>query len=83
MAQTNFSGPVASAGGFTGDVTGDVTGTVTVPSYAFASLPATPTAGAIVLCTDAGVGSNEVILCYGDGTDWLRVDTGAAVTSGV
>lgn len=79
MAQSNFSGPVASAGGFTGDVTG----TVTVPSYTFASLPATPTAGAIVLCTDAGVGSNEVILCYGDGTDWLRVDTGAAVTSGV
>lgn len=78
MAQTTFSGPVVSTGGFTGDVTG----TVTVPSYAFASLPATATAGAIVMCTNAGAGEDEVILCYGDGTDWLRVDTGVAVTSG-
>jgi len=29
MANTHFSGPVISAGGFTGDVTGDVTGAVT------------------------------------------------------
>jgi hypothetical protein len=29
MAATNFSGPVVSAGGFTGDVTGDVTGDIT------------------------------------------------------
>jgi hypothetical protein len=28
MANTNFSGPVISAGGFTGDLTGDVTGLV-------------------------------------------------------
>lgn len=82
MASTTFSGPVTSTGGFVGDVTGDVTGTVTVPSYAFDDLPATATAGAIVLVTDAGAGEDEVILCYGDGTNWLRVDTGATVTSG-
>jgi hypothetical protein len=29
MANTNFSGPVISAAGFTGDLTGDVTGYVT------------------------------------------------------
>jgi hypothetical protein len=29
MANTNFSGPVISAGGFTGDLTGAVTGNVT------------------------------------------------------
>lgn len=29
MSSTHFSGPVVSAGGFTGDVTGDITGAVT------------------------------------------------------
>jgi hypothetical protein len=29
MANTHFSGPVISAGGFTGDLTGDVTGDIT------------------------------------------------------
>lgn len=29
MANTHFSGPVVSTGGFTGDVTGDVTGDIT------------------------------------------------------
>ena len=88
MASTTFSGPVTSTGGFVGDVTGnvtgDVTGTVTVPSYApdaVGDLPAA-TAGSIVLVTNAGAGEDEVILCYGDGTNWLRVDTGVAVTIG-
>ena len=81
MASTTFSGPVTSTSGFVGDVTGNVTGTVTVPSYAFADLPAA-TAGSIVLVTNAGNGEDETILCFGDGTNWLRVDTGVAVTSG-
>lgn len=34
MADTHFSGPVVSTGGFTGDVTGDVTGFVTGTSEA-------------------------------------------------
>ena len=43
MAQTTFSGPVVSTGGFTGDVTGDVTGNVVassiqIPTYAATAL---------------------------------------------
>ena len=43
MAATNFSGPVVSAGGFTGDVTGDVTGNIVassiqIPTYAATAL---------------------------------------------
>jgi hypothetical protein len=81
MATTHFSGPVNSANGFQGNVTGDVTGTVTglvvVPTYTVATLP-DAVEGGIIRVSDGAAGSD--ILAFSDGTDWLRSDTGAAVS---
>lgn len=49
MANTNFSGPVVSAGGFTGDVTGDITGNVTGLAFQGASTTIIDADGAIPL----------------------------------
>jgi hypothetical protein len=83
MARTSFSGPVASTNGFegnvTGNVTGDVAGAVTVPTYTVASAPTTETAGKIIYVSNGAAGSP--ILAFGDGTNWLRCDTGAAISA--
>ena len=78
MGTTTFSGPVVSDNGFTGDVTGAVTGDVTVPTYTVATIPDS-VAGGIIYVSDGAAGSP--ILAFGDGTDWLRSDTGAAVAA--
>lgn len=81
MATTTFSGPVVSDNGFTGAVTGDVSGYVTVPSTDVAGAPAATgfTAGTLVYVTDGAAGSP--ILAFSDGTNWLRSDTGGAISA--
>lgn len=83
MASTTFSGPVTSTNGFVGAVTGDVTGavagTITLTAYTVATAPATATAGKLIYVSDGAAGSP--IVAFGDGTDWLRCDTGAAIAS--
>ena len=81
MAATNFSGPVVSANGFTGDVTGDVVGTVKVPTYTVATAPSASTAGAgtVVYVSDGAAGS--AILAFSDGTNWKRSDTGGTIAA--
>lgn len=83
MANTTFSGPVTSDNGFvgavTGNVTGDVAGTITLTAYTVATAPATATAGKLIYVSDGAAGSP--IVAFGDGTDWLRCDTGAAISS--
>ena len=89
MASSTFSGPVTSTNGFvgavtgnvTGDVTGDVVGLVQVPTYTVATAPsAASIAGTIAYVSDGAAGS--AILAFSDGTDWLRSDTGAAISDG-
>lgn len=77
MANTNFSGPVVSTNGFTGDVTG----AIKVPTYTVATAPSASTAGAgtIIYVTDGAAGS--AIIAFSDGTDWKRSDTGATIAA--
>jgi len=80
MASTTFSGPVTSTNGFIGTVTGTVTGAVTVPTYTVAAANAlTKTAGKLIYVSNGAAGSP--ILAFGDGTNWLRSDTGTAIAS--
>ena len=80
MASTTFSGPVTSTNGFVGDVTGDVIGAIKVPTYTVATAPsAASIAGTVVYVSDGAAGSP--ILTFSDGTDWLRSDTGAAISA--
>ena len=79
MASTTFSGPVTSTNGFVGGVTGDVVGAIQVPTYAVATAPsAASIAGTLIYVSDGAAGSP--ILAFSDGTDWLRSDTGAAIS---
>jgi hypothetical protein len=79
MGTTTFSGPVVSNNGFVGDFTGDVVGLVQVPTYTVATAPsAAGIAGSLIYVSDGAAGSP--ILAFSDGTDWLRSDTGAAIS---
>lgn len=77
MASTTFSGPVTSTNGFVGDIK--------VPSYTFATLPsASGEAGTILYVSDAlkaseTAGNGTGNLVFSDGSNWIRVDTGANV----
>jgi hypothetical protein len=77
MASTTFSGPVTSTAGFIGDIR--------VPSYTVATLPsATGEAGTVLYASDAlkaseTTGNGTGNLVFSDGTNWIRVDTGATV----
>ena len=79
MASTTFSGPVTSTNGFVGATTGDVTGAITLPTYTVASAPTTETAGKLIYVSNGAAGSP--IVAFGNGTNWLRCDTGAAISS--
>ncbi len=68
------------ASGVTGDVTGDVTGAITVPTYAVADLPtAADSTRMLVLCSDGASGSPCLAFC--NGTNWLQVALGSAVSA--
>lgn len=83
MASTTFSGPVTSTNGFVGALSG----LVTVPTYTVATLPAAATnTGAVAFASDAlkaaettGLGTGNLV--FSDGTDWIRVDTGATAAA--
>ena len=68
MSSTTFSGPLTSTNGFVGSIT--------LPTYTVATVPAS-VAGQLIYVSDGAAGSP--ILAFGNGTDWLRSDTGAAV----
>lgn len=55
------------------------TNPIVLPTYTVATAPATATAGSVIYVSDGAAGSP--VLAYGDGTDWLRSDTGAAITA--
>ena len=79
MANTNFSGPVVSTNGFTGDLTGDVTGTVTLPAYTVATAPAaTSLTGTLIYVSDGLAGAPTVAVS--DGTDWISA-AGTAIAA--
>ena len=80
MAQTRFSGPVVSDNGFVGSVTGSVTGAVTLPSYTVAGAPtATGATGTLIYVSNGAAGSP--VVAFSNGTNWLRVDTLAAISA--
>lgn len=57
MAQTTFSGPVASTNGFI------------APTYTVATAPAVATAGTVIYVSDGLAGAP--CLAVSDGTDWI------------
>ena len=71
MGTKTFSGPVVSNNGFTST------------SIAFADLPsASANTGRIIFCNDAlkaseTAGNGTGNLVFSDGSNWIRVDTGA------
>jgi len=85
MASTTFSGPVTSTNGFvgsvTGAVTGNVAGTITLTAYTVTSANAlsAKTAGKMIYVSNGAAGSP--IVAFGDGTNWLRCDTGTAIAA--
>jgi hypothetical protein len=66
MANTTFSGPVSSDNGFV------------APTFTLATLP-TATAGLLIYVSDATGASLTGSLCFGNGTNFVDVTTGAAV----
>lgn len=80
MATTTFSGPVVSQNGFVGSVTGAVSGTVTLTSYTVAGVPsASANTGAMIYVSNGAAGSP--VVAFSNGTNWLRVDTLAAISA--
>lgn len=79
MAQSTFSGPVASSNGFIGDVT--VADFMKMTAVTTASLPAASAAnaGQVRLISDNGVGDNEYCLVISTGSAWVTA-VGAALS---
>lgn len=76
MARTSFSGPVHSDNGFVGDVEG----AVELTTYTVSSAPsASDNESVVIYVSDGAAGSP--ILAFSNGTDWLRSDTGAAISA--
>lgn len=85
MAKTTFTGPLHSTNGFVGDVTGDVTGSITqtapmeLRSYTVAEVPiAAENVGSMIYVSDTAGGG---AVAFSNGTDWIDVVTGLAVTA--
>jgi len=84
MASTTFSGPVTSTNGFIGDLTGNVIGNVTgsvtgmavLPAYTTTTLP-TVVVGGLIYVSNANTNAGTV--CFGKGSSWIDIKTGAAV----
>jgi hypothetical protein len=80
MASTTFSGPVTSTNGFVGDIQ--------VSTYTVATLPAAASAneGTVLYASDAlkaseTTGNGTGNLVFSDGSNWIRVDTGATASA--
>ena len=52
---------------------------VVLPTYTVATAPAGAAAGSIAYISNGAAG--DPIIAYSDGTDWLRVDTRAAIAA--
>ena len=80
MAQTRFSGPVASDNGFIGPITGAVTGAVTLPTYTVTSANALATkpAGQIIYVSNGLAGAP--CIAVGNGTIWVS-PAGTAISA--
>ena len=81
MATTTFSGPVVSKNGFKGDIEGSVEGAVKLPTFTVANAPDASAAGAGTLIFVSNGAAGDEIVAFSDGTDWLRVDTRAAIAA--
>jgi hypothetical protein len=79
MAATNFSGPVVSSNGFTGDIT--VTDFLKLTAITTAELPAAAAgnAGQVRLISDNGSGDDEYCLVVSTGSAWVTA-VGAALS---
>ena len=76
MGTTSFSGPVNSAAGFVGDVVGGIQ----LPTFTVATAPsAAGIAGTLIFVSDGAAGA--AVVAFSDGTDFLRVDTLAAISA--
>ncbi len=72
MATSTFSGPVVSTNGFVG--------AATLPTFTVAGVPAAAgNAGKLIYVSNGAAGSP--VVAFSNGTDWLRVDTLAAVAA--
>lgn len=80
MANTTFSGPVTSTNGFVGAVTGDVAGTVQLTGYTVAGVPAAADNARRLIFVSNGAAGSPVV-AFSNGTNWLRVDTLAAISA--
>lgn len=81
MGTTTFSGPVNSTNGFVGGLTGDVTGAIKLPTFTVATAPSAVTAGAGTLIFVSDGAAGDPVVAFSDGTDFLRVDTLAAIAA--
>ena len=79
MAQTRFSGPVASDNGFIGNIT--LTSFLQLTPVATSALPAAAAsnAGQVRLINDNGAGNNEFCLVISTGSAWVTA-VGAALS---
>ena len=67
------------------DGSSPMTGPLVLAQYEFADLP-TVEEGALIYVTDGrkageGAGSGTGVMAFGDGTNWIACDTGAAVAA--
>lgn len=81
MGTTTFSGPVVSNNGFVGDFTGDVTGAIKLPTFTVATAPSAVTAGAGTMIFVSNGAAGSPVVAFSNGTDFLRVDTLAAIAA--
>ena len=96
MANTTFTGPVTSLNGFIGGanvnasdtqqggsvawtVSNDTTLTIASGTRSGETLLATANEGVMVFTGDGA--SGNAVYCFSDGTNWLRMDTRAAVAN--
>jgi len=96
MANTTFTGPVTSLNGFIGganvnasdtqqggtvawSVSNDTTLTIATGTRAGETLLATANEGVMVYTEDGATGN--AVYAFSDGTNWLRMDTRAAVAT--
>lgn len=72
MAQTTFSGPVVSQNGFVGEIQ--------LNSYTVATVPSAAANPRDLIYVSNGAAGSPV-LAFSNGTNWLRVDTLAAISA--
>lgn len=72
MASTTFSGPVTSQNGFIGEIQ--------LNSYTVATVPSAAANPRDLIYVSNGAAGSPV-LAFSNGTNWLRVDTLAAISA--